>query len=639
MDRAALSPDGKLLVTDAGDDNLIVWDAITGLELRTIRCMQYEFDDPALRDFRKGRETVAAMAFAADSCYLHVLSHNGVLRGCDVTTGTWSEPLARTAGALPDVPNLNFSIGSASPDGTHFAFSPQIAPYRIEVFAIGKEKPIVTIKDEKLAEWGRGCRLSHDNKLLAVSVGGQAVRVWEVASGRVVATYAGPDLRLLTFAFSPDGKTLAAMFIAMSERLRMSDPKTLVLWDTSLGVERLRIPDWKGYVVGYSHGGKKLVSLDQNEVVLADAATGKPTGSLNGHAANERLHFAFSPDLRKLVTTGGRDRSAIIWDLETQKPVLDFDGPRGTILALAISPDGESIFASTSQEQGDLWDAKSGRRKHRLDSDRKGVGECAAFTPDGRRVVVGYGWGGGGTSTDGNWAARLWSVSDGKLIREIGVHGDGVRQIAISPDGNHLVTRDIRGPWGLRQWEMETGKQVLHSAWTRDYTARFAFSRSGHVVGVAPAEFQPTTEVKMGYPLGGPRSVNWRKPERASIHALSPDGDFVAMREELGGREQIVIRRAATGEVVKGLLLDDRVSHMSPVTFSPNSQFVAVGTHDWNDLNPTVHIFELQTGREVRMLRGHRGPISAIAFTPDGKRVATGSSDCTVLVWDLTNQR
>ena len=194
---------------------------------------------------------------------------------------------------------MNFSIGSASPDGTHFAFSPQIAPYRIEVFAIGKEKPIVTIKDEKLAEWGRGCRLSHDNKLLAVSVGGQAVRVWEVASGRVVATYAGPDLRLLTFAFSPDGKTLAAMFIAMSERLRMSDPKTLVLWDTSLGVERLRIPDWKGYVVGYSHGGKKLVSLDQNEVVLADAATGKPTGSLNGHAANERLQFAFSPDLRK----------------------------------------------------------------------------------------------------------------------------------------------------------------------------------------------------------------------------------------------------------------------------------------------------------------------------------------------------
>ena len=121
----------------------------------------------------------------------------------------------------------------------------------------------------------------------------------------------------------------------------------------------------------------------------------------------------------------------------------------------------------------------------------------------------------------------------------------------------------------------------------------------------------------MNYPFGGPGVDVWPNRSGSNIHALSIDGGFVAMREDLGrgsSKEQIVIRRSATGEVTKGLLIDQQVSNYTPIAFSANSQYVAVGATTWYNRDPAVHVFEMQTGREVKTLRGHRGPISAARF-------------------------
>jgi len=638
INHAALSPDGKLLVTNGRYGDLIVWDTGTGLETRTIKTPEYEIKNRSFREGRKYSEVAAAMAFAADSRHLHVMTMRGTLRKCDVATGKWSEPLAQTSREELDEFGRLEASSAVSPDGTHFTYTRFEEPSsRVEVFAVRKDKPILQIEDPELGSWGRKAQFSPDNKRLAIALNNGTLKVWDIASGQVRETYYGPDLSLLTYAFSPDWSSLAATFIPHTRDRTFSRPITLVTWDTASQKERLHISDWKGAVVGYSPDGKKLLSidiLDRSAMLLADAATGKPVGSLKGHSNNLFLHLDSTPDRKRLVTAGHDDGSLIVWDMEIEKPILDFDGPRGTIGPLAFSPDGETVFAATRWDHGSLWDARTGRRLHRLDVEEKGPCASAAFTPDGRHVVVGYGW--GGTSRDGNWPARLWRVADGKLIREFPGHKDTVHHLAVSPDGKELATQD-RSIGLIRLWEIDTGRIIRQGNWSTDYTARFTFARSGQVVGLAPGTFKPAIELRMVYPLGGPLIGWWEKPAQSRVHALSPDGDFVAMREKYqGGHEQIVIRRAATGEVTKGLLIDQGVSHPTPVAFSPNSQYVAVCNQTWDNRDATVHIFEMQTGREVRTLRGHRGSISALAFTPDAKRLATGSSDSTVLIWDLT---
>ncbi len=99
----AISPDAKLLVTP-GRGGLQVWDGRTGELLRTIPMLEYQEEPLSKWERERPRtlsEGVAAMAFTAGTGVFHVLTGNGLLRACDLTTGTWGEPLARTAATLP----------------------------------------------------------------------------------------------------------------------------------------------------------------------------------------------------------------------------------------------------------------------------------------------------------------------------------------------------------------------------------------------------------------------------------------------------------------------------------------------------------------------------------------------------------
>ena len=75
--------------------------------------------------------------------------------------------------------------------------------------------------------------LSADNKLVAIPLTDNTVKVWEVVSGRHVTTYTGPDLRLINVEFSPDGKSIAGVYWPKVDRLRPDESGTLIVWDTA----------------------------------------------------------------------------------------------------------------------------------------------------------------------------------------------------------------------------------------------------------------------------------------------------------------------------------------------------------------------------------------------------------------------
>jgi WD40 repeat protein len=71
------------------------------------------------------------------------------------------------------------------------------------------------------------------------------------------------------------------------------------------------------------------------------------------------------------------------------------------------------------------------------------------------------------------------------------------------------------------------------------------------------------------------------------------------------------------------------------MVFSPDGKRIALGPLTGDD----VVLFDTATGRPTRSMKGHKGGILAIAFSPDGRLLATGSRDTTVLIWDLGESR
>ena len=140
--------------------------------------------------------------------------------------------------------------------------------------------------------------------------------------------------------------------------------------------------------------------IEGSKIRLYDFASGQLKAVLKGHR-DAVSGLAFSPDGKKLIS-GSADKSAIVWDIETQTLLHRLEGHRGPIYAVG-------------------------------------------FTPDGQRAVTG--------SVDKT--LRLWKVADGALIKEMTGHGDKVRSLAVSPSDGSIASCDWSGE--IRYWDGKTG--------------------------------------------------------------------------------------------------------------------------------------------------------------------------------------
>ncbi len=231
--------------------------------------------------------------------------------------------------------------------------------------------------------------------------------------------------------------------------------------------------------------------------------------------------------------------------------------------------------------------------------------------------------------------ARLWRVSDGAFVREFGRHAEGVKTVAVSPDGKYLATLSGSDNDGVFLWETDTGKLVREARLVPHHeSALLAFPKDGELIALATSRLTQHREALnlwTGKLLGA-----WKVPHRADVHALSLDGKLVVTRESWGGSRELFTLRSVTAGAELRRLPVPGFNHLSAVAFSADGKVVAVGDTGYGSATGLVRLFDTATGRERRTITGHTGAITALAFSPDGTRLATGSTDTTVLIWDLT---
>lgn len=479
------------------------------------------------------------------------------------------------------------------------------------------------------------------------------VKVWEIATGREAKTLAG-DVGIYFIAFSPNGRILA------TGSNKSGDKKTFKFWDVSSGRELRSVKSDVPPV--FSSDGRFAVIIDSEGVYsriakFFDAASGKATKSikLDGYSYYESL--ALSPDGRTLVTLGRSlmltpgspptNHSDIrLWDVGGGKQLGALQYPISGAL-FAFSPDSRTIVsvaaAGYDNKRITLTDARTGSEIRSL--PWKGWPAAVGFSPDGRLIAAkaggitlwdtasgrevgtlaasGYSY---AFSPDGRFIAAsgkqdktlaLWDIGNGHLVKTFKGYGTSTEFVRFSPNGSVLAASSSLSGVELR--EAASGRVIKsHSA---NYGKNFAFPRDGGWFALA----RYGNVLLMDTVSGQEKKTLTGSDKWVTSVAVSPDGRLVAASASYG--KTIKLWDAGTGSIVRELE-DDSV--VEAVAFSPDGRVLASGSGD-----KTLKLWDAASGNRLHVLKGHDHWPVDIAFSPDNRLIASVSPDKTVRVWNV----
>jgi RNA polymerase sigma factor (sigma-70 family) len=658
----AFHPDGKHLLTAAGGA-AVLWDRATGREVRRFGAPAAVSDnDPPLSNLG-----ATALALSADgrAVALAYRQKDGV-RVWDVATG---KELRRFPGEEHGAGGLAFS-----PDGKALASAGMDGQVALYDLATGKETARLNRagKDAHRAFGASALAFSPDGKGLAVPCVEMAnfhlrgaIKLFDVTTGREVREVrpaAGQPLPVAP-AFSPDGKTLAWD----------TSEGTVVLTDAATGRELRRLGADGPCRFAFVPDGKSVVAarVFDRVVVVWDAATGQelrrfgkarpapPGAGLWGHA--EAPGVAVSPDGRTLAAAGAGHTPLLI-DLATGKDVFAPTGHQSAVRSIHYSADGQTIITRGDDGTVRRWDAATGREAGRAvlppdDPAAPLAGFRDWLTPQlssGDTTAPLSGDGSTFVTAERAGPVHVWDTATGKEVGAFRAEGQGSYPPALSADGSALALTDtrervvhVRDRAGkeLHSFELPAAPPLLPGMNAPVDPAKApVFSPDGKLLAVRSDTRLVVHSLATGREVG---RLSFPPGKAAGGVVFSPDGRSLALDRQDGtvglwevatGRERHVFgTRSKTGPD-KPPALDARGKPIEsfgaprlsvPVAFSGDGRLLALAR------GRAVTVWDAATGKELARLEGHGGDVTAVAIAPDGRSLATGSTDTTALVWDV----
>jgi WD40 repeat protein len=285
---------------------------------------------------------------------------------------------------------------------------------------------------------------------------------------------------------------------------------------------------------------------------------------------------------------------------------------------IAFSPDG-LLLATAGKDGLKLWDAVRGGQQIRSVSSKAVMG--VAFSPDGQLLV-------GASSEDGTFS--VWSTATWDLDFVGSTRGGPVTAMAFSPDGRRLVAA---GRHGLQMWDVPKKTEISLSRVTPEEVKSVTFSPDGAKLLTAGGD----DTVKLWDSADGKLLNVFRRTSGPKILAVAfaPDGRRFATANQDG---TATLWEAQSGQPLRTFSRRDAAATSpapvtTPVTsvaFSPDrGKRLATANED-----NSATVWDTNSGSRLLDLKGHKGRISRIVFSPDGSRLATGSQDKTARVWD-----
>jgi RNA polymerase sigma factor (sigma-70 family) len=618
----ALGGDGDSVVSAAGKV-VHVWELATGKERR-----RFEGHDSEVFAVACSRGKRIAALCTDGTIHLWDAGTGQKMRSYFAHTPSRHEVWRRWQ--LPGYPGLAFS-----PDGKQLVSRGSDNTIRLWDTATGaKKREFNTFSLRELTRSSaRAFTLSPDGKLLAAFEGNldaPHLQLWDVATGRLLKEPAPKD-SLWGAAFSPDGKTLAlcvgkAPFggTAVLELWALAGAKKIGSFALSEG----------GMLLGFSPDGKTLAFRGPDMPHFRDVQTGKVVGRLRSKRPTTINQLLFSRDGKTLVTFSHLEHSLRLWDRASGKELRSSDDAVSSVRC-AFSPDGRLLACGSEDGAVRIWDRAVGKVVRRIDQDP--LLTEMLFSPDGRRLAT------------ARTAVHLWDVASGKEIRQIKTPGDAIKRMAWSGDGRWLATWWAGDPF-IPLWDAATGKEVRRLSCRDAGINSLVFSPDGKML-VAACNGLDRGEL-LAWAVGAAgRRVSFEGPVPAGLKCLAftPDGRTLAagaMDRSVYLWEVVSGRRRAT------LKMEEIPTSLA---YSPDGKVLAAASNsNYRDtgliddgvypeagksLPPRIRLWDVAAEKELPPLQGHHGSVTSLSFSPDGKLLATGSNDTTVLLWDATRWR
>lgn len=457
----------------------------------------------------------------------------------------------------------------------------------------------------------------HRSQLISVSHD-KTIRFWDLATYAPIRVLRPPIGRgwvgeLYSASLSPNGEWLAVSGFTAPEGTNDHSILLISLPEGRL-VRRLKGNTLAVQDIAFSPDGGWLAAGGTDGILrIWETATWNLAKTLPGHTARIDS-VAWSPDSSRLVT-GSWDKTCRFWSVTdgTSIPIMAHGGRN--VYCVAWSPDGQTVATGGGDHWVKLWDA-DGRLRVNLVGAPDTL-ETVAFSPDGTRLIYGY----GGKQTN-PLAAGMVRLSDRVVVAQYFGHLDTVHCSTFSPDGRHAIIGDSDDQ--ICVWEADTGRLLrrLRSEGLPVYAT--GFSPDGRTVGVGYSHV-PGSSLHATNPLQRAFSLEQLQ------YTAPPDFTFVRAQTRWGNLEihRTSYQRATVSQFGNPIssYYDPAITIRSRTLLSGNR--AAIGT------SQSVIVFDALTGRSIYRLPGHLDAIWAVTPSPDQRHLLTGSDDETLQIWNL----
>jgi WD40 repeat protein len=474
------------------------------------------------------------------------------------------------------------------------------------------------------------------------------VRIWSVQTGRQLQVLRGHELPVGAVAFSNDGHSLTSV-----------GGDAVKVWDVSAGTE-LRSQKTK---YG-STGMEKLNSMPSFSIWGGGDKQQKQEAQRLRNFKQSASKMAVSSN-GQIAAVGQPDKAVKIYDAQSGRELRDLPFkaiPEAENSSLAFSADARLVAFAKTSETVNVQEAATGRELYIVNTGFSKTPQRVQFSVDGRFLV---------TATDNSAAMKLWDAATGQLIRELKTSGDaliGARVISFNRDGS-LIAAVAAGAKAIRIFETATGHEsrTLQTG-TTDEVSRA--EQAAFIKAIDPKTMETlqkrdiTTPEQIIEAVEAMGTISSEKLQAGGAVSFSPDGRFLISSHVLLKNLATEVWDTAAGTLVRGND-DASLRDRGKPFFSPDGRFRAAAFFPMKDfytnsagaLNPfsdvykdvykqKIDLYDGTSDKRLRELDGGKAPIIGIVpaagFSFDGKLIAmTGfeKKERSVLVYETENGR
>lgn len=618
VNAASFSPDGRRVITGAGDNLVKLWDTETGM---------------LLANLSGHKDGISTAMFSGEGNTLITADGNGLIKLWEAKNGKLKAnmPGHDTIINMIEINAVGNRMVTASLDGTAKIWNLET---RSILFSFQHDGEVLCAK------------FSPDGKKVVTTAMDETLRIFDAASGRLLYTFENETGGVFIAAsFSPDGKKILASS-------GTSGAATLLNAESGNMITN-EIPNIHGCPAIFSPDGKKIITIDHDRNInilqaetralissikdqgadikmLKMTADGKmiiaipeeewevklfdSSGRmipLVGHS-NKLTDASFSNDGKKILTAS-QDGTVKIWDARTGALLNTLSGYSITLNDANFSKDGSKIILACSDSTAKLWSQREGKLANEILGAAGNV-TVAQYSEDGERILTG--------STDG--LLSIWDA-EGRLITALAEINQyyqapakkNIRTGVFSPDGKKIAS--IAGwdlnIWGIAEERILTRFENINAIYDAD------FSPDGKKI-LACTQDARVLDYENGNLLLTLDSL--RGPVFAA--AFSPDGKEIVTAS--GGDQLARVWDAVTGK--RKIVLEGHTDIVRDISYSRDGKLIVAAAD-----NNLARIWNSKDGKLLHTLKGHNSFVKNAHFSFDGKWVVTVGGDNMCKVWSV----